>query len=196
MPFSSIAYNRGNRVGTAGGVLLCSVVQQVELRQTVPVRLTLPAAQSPDAEFVPTVVACPKVLQDSVICLQGALLFYTRQEWLAPGTAVECGVLTAEAVVSPGPGAVSVVWLLTGVFTLEDSQGRHEVTAQTLPMMRSCEAPAAGLGTWQAAIAAECLACAIVFAPGGAGGTGLRTRAAGRARPAPGPAYGRPYPRA
>ncbi len=163
MPFSSIAYNRGNLVTTAGGVLLCEVAQQVELLQTMPVCLALPAASSQGAEFVPTMVACPKVLQDSVVCLDSQLLFYTRQAWLTPHTVVRCGRLTAEAVVSPGTDAIAALWVLTGTFTVEDREGPLEVTAQTLPLMRSCASAAPGLGTWRVQVAAACLGCTVIF---------------------------------
>ncbi len=163
MPFSSIAYNRGNLVSTAGGILLCEVAQQVELLQTMPVCLALPAASTQGAPFVPTVVACPKVLQDSILCLESQLLFYTRQTWLTPRTAVRCGRLTAEAVVIPGKDAVAALWVLKGSFTLEEREGPIEMTAQSLPLMRSCASAAPGLGTWRVQVAAACLGCTLIF---------------------------------
>ncbi len=176
MPFSSIAYNRGNRISTTAGVLLCDVLQQIDLRQTLQAVLTLPASPSPGEAFAPTAVSCPKVLQESVIPRAGPLGFYTRQAWLAPGTAsVRCVALRAESAIGEARGEVSVLWVLFGVFAVEDSQGVQELTARTLPMMETLPAPRSGIGTWQARITAACRGCAIVSAPEGRAALKLRT---------------------
>ncbi len=163
MPFSAIAFNRGNEIHTAGIALLCDVAQCVGLTQLERVRLLLEAAPPGSGEFSPTCVSCERVLRDLASPLRGLLVFLPLDGLAVhPPYTVTCGVLTARACTATAPGQVAVQWVLKGRFTVVDAAGSHDVLAASPPLLQVCGAPQSDRGNWQAEVEAQCLACAAM----------------------------------
>lgn len=167
MAYLSEAEVTGNAVGTQTLVVQCLVAECVELAETRPVCLVVPAAAVGSSDgWRPTAVSARQVLHAAVIRQMRTVVFVPSAPAVLPppGTVLSCAELKAHASVSEAPsGDVAVVWFYDARFSWRWAGRIRIVHARSEPAFAVCDGgPCPTFGTWEARVHGQCNGCITV----------------------------------